>query len=250
MYIAYSSMKYVNEAIFSAASLKKHHPKLKIMLITDLIDKVKRIKHPFDILERIDPKEVAIRCKIKFMYPKSPFDRTIFIDTDTYVSLPIDDMFAVLDKFDIAVAHDFARKRTVNHHKKDVKIPGGYGFSKLKEYAEIPYAFPEFNTGIIAYKKSDQVKGFFEAWVKTYKQFKSHTPYDQPSFRVALWNSNLRIHTLPLEYNCRAKATRQKNITYRERGIFTKDHLQPRIYHFHGIPSMNQEQIEKAAQII
>ena len=42
---------------------------------------------------------------------QSPFKKTIYLDSDTLVVRNISDMFDVLDRFDVAVTNDYARKR-------------------------------------------------------------------------------------------------------------------------------------------
>ena len=40
-----------------------------------------------------------------------PYERTLFLDSDTIVDYKLDDMFELLDTFDLAMVHDLARKR-------------------------------------------------------------------------------------------------------------------------------------------
>ena len=84
--------------------------------------------------------KVSLRCKTNYMY-QSPYDKTLFLDTDTYINHNLDDMFVILDKYDMALAHDFSRKRN-------------YVAAAIPEYNALPYAFSEFNTGVFLYKKS------------------------------------------------------------------------------------------------
>ena len=243
LYIAFTNQKYINEAIFSATSLKKHNPNLSVTIITDFdLD-----NKCFDIVKKFSKdKFKGIRCKQDFI-EDSPYDNTIYLDTDTYVNDNICDLFILLEKFDIALAHDYARKREIN--EKHPQLPPSYLFSSCKEYSEIPYCFPEFNGGVIVFKKSEKVINFFKNWKQKYKDMKHLTHYDQPSFRIALWQSNLNISTLPIEYNCRSKQIKEKNIKYRKYGIFQDNHLTPRIYHWHDISKLkNINEINLVAQ--
>ena len=241
IFIAYGK-KYVEEAIFSAKSAKKHNPQYPITLFTDA-----SVSDPvFNKVKIIEKDKIHIRCKVDIIY-QSPYEKTLFLDTDTMVNYPFQEMFTILDKFDISLAHDFARKRTL---KDKSKAPGGYGFATHPDYQNIPYAFPEYNTGVILFQKNKKTQKFFQNWAKTYHKMEKLTPYDQPSFRITLWNSDLRVHTLPLEYNRRAKDTREKNIKYKKMGIFTEEHLKTRIFHFHGLNKMKAKEIEEKAQII
>jgi hypothetical protein len=245
VYIAFGD-KFIKEAIFSATSLKFHCPNISITIFANV--EINNSIFNNEILLDDNDKGDTNRCKM-FVLHKSPYTKTLYIDTDTMINHDIEEVFEILDKFDIALVHDFARKRCVNFEHK--KVPKGYEFSKLPEYNNIPYAFPEYNGGVILYKKSEQMDQFFSDWANKYNEIKMYTTYDQPSFRMTLWNSNLRIHTLPLEYNRRSKNIRDKNIKYRKEGIFSSDHLKTRIYHFHDLPMYKSiDSIENDAQII
>ena len=52
-----------------------------------------------------------IRSKVDFI-TSSPFKKTLYLDSDTVVVRDITDIFDSLDRFDVAVTHDYARKRT------------------------------------------------------------------------------------------------------------------------------------------
>jgi hypothetical protein len=60
------------------------------------------------------------------------------------------------------------------------------------------------------------------------------TDTNQPSFRVALWNSDLRIHTLPPEFNVRS-LSQQRRVHRRRKNPTTPEVLHPRILHWRGV---------------
>lgn len=115
---------------------------------------------------------------------ETPYDRTIFLDTDTYVTDDLSAAFEVLAEFDIAVAHNSAPEGRDTH-----------------EMQSIPETFPEYNTGVVAYRSTNRTDAFLESWLRAYEDADEH-PHDQPSFRDTLYRSNLRVATLPPEYNC------------------------------------------------
>jgi len=164
IYVFHGS-SYVKEALISAESVKKHCPDIHITAFTDVdiesefIDSVKKIK------------PTSVRSKVYYIYD-SPYDETIFLDTDVIVDYPIHDMFDLLKKYDLGIVHDLARKR-----KKYSDI--------IPEYGEIPYAFSEVNTGIMVFKKCEVVRKLFKLWGKYHKKYYKLCPYDQPSFRIS-----------------------------------------------------------------
>ena len=136
------------------------------------------------------------------------------------------------NKYEIALVHDFARKRS----KYSNMMP---------EYKKIPYAFSEFNCGILLYKKCANVEKCIKLWEHYFYKYKSKCPYDQPSGRIAFWESGVNIHTLPLEYNRRSKQNRIKVTLPQYKDSLGKGHLFTRIYHNHGLVNRSPEDFDK-----
>jgi lipopolysaccharide biosynthesis glycosyltransferase len=214
LYVAFND-KFVREAIASATSLKKVSPSLHVSLFSDLDPKASC----FDHLRIVANK--GWRCKVDYL-PQSPYERTIYLDSDTKVVFPIDDIFEALDRFDLAACQDFARKR----RSMAAKIPA---------YAEIPYGFSEHNGGVIAYRRNEATRAFFDDWQKLYNEHREATlGQDQPSFRIALWRNDLRILTLPPEFNVRNR-TQQAQAHSRASEPGNEALLHPRIFHWHSV---------------
>lgn len=208
-YIAFGK-KYISEAIHSAKSVKLHNPDLSICIFTDC-----EIKSPyFDSITVIKPSHR--RPKVDYLF-QSPYEYTLYLDSDTEVLSDISQIFDVLEKFDLAAAYDHNRKRT----RPSTLIPA---------YDAIPYTFPEFNSGVLAFRKTEETQRFFHSWQEHFYRYQEESHgLDQPSFRIALWNSNLRLHVLPFEFNVRdQKLLHRLDKTER-------DFLSPRIFHWHGL---------------
>lgn len=218
---------YISEAIFSAKSLKKYNPKVNITLITD-----KKIDNK--IFDNIIIEKLSLRCKQYFLFDKTPYEKNIYIDTDTKINDNIMHLFDLMEKFDVIAVNDYARKRIL----------------PIPEYMEIPEGFSEVNGGVFGFKKNDKVKKMFDLWVKYYNKYIKVLPWDQPSFRIALWKSDVNLYLLPLEYNRRGKHTKQKCINCRKNrdSRFPSNHLNTKIYHFHGLENMSSKEMEEKAQ--
>ena len=181
VYIA-TGEKYVRAAVNSAASVKKHCKNLKIHLFTDLenfshdcIDGITHIEQPHR------------RSKVDYLI-KTPFERTLYLDSDTRIVDNIAEVFKLLDNFDIALAHAHAR----NHPA-----------TKEQWHTHIPYSFPQLNGGVILFKMNAKVESLLKQWREAYHTagFKK----DQVTLRELVWNSDLRLTILPPEYNIRYK---------------------------------------------
>jgi len=178
--------RYVRSASRCAYSIKKHSPDLAIHLFTDKTN----ADHLFAQEENIFSSIAVIenpnrRSKVEYM-SQSPFERTLFLDSDTDIVVDIREMFTLLDRFDIALAH--APKRNENKSKVFWKQP-------------LPESFPQFNSGVILYRKNSATQAFFQSWLQAYQQ--AGFKIDQITLRECLWASDLHIATLPPEYNLR-----------------------------------------------
>tara|TARA_R100000008_G_C3568419_1_gene160533 strand:- start:66 stop:818 length:753 start_codon:yes stop_codon:yes gene_type:complete len=221
LYIVFGD-NFIKEMLISAESVKKHNPNMHITAFSD-----KKIKSEF-----IDK---CVQIKVKHLRPKvdyvhlSPYDETIFLDTDTVVDRDITEMFEILEKYDFAICHDLARKR------KSVS-------NIIPEYAQIPYSFSEVNPGVMVFKKCQAVDDFFKTWREYFYKYFNGWPYEQPTFRVALWKSKLNFYILPVEYNIRSKGNRDKQRKFNHQ--FGEQHLAARIYHMHADTRINQGKYE------
>jgi hypothetical protein len=122
---------------------------------------------------------------------KSPFGETIQLDTDTHVAGDLTDLFDIVTRFDVVAAH----------------APGYLG-----EDPEVPHAFYELNSGMLAFRGSPEVKRFLGDWRETYLAWDANPPFptaagpprgDQPALRRCLWKSGLSLYIVGPEYNYR-----------------------------------------------
>ena len=176
--------RFVGAACAAARSIRRIHPDLALALFTDDASTADpRVCAQFDIVERVASPHR--RSKVDYL-AASPFERTLYLDADVRVIARIDDVFAVLERFDLAIAHAHARNREKTNQRWR---------------AEIPVAFPQLNGGVIAFRASPEVKEFLEAWRTAFHA--AGFRKDQVTLRELLWESSLRIATLPPEYNVR-----------------------------------------------
>ena len=216
-----SSIDFVKEAIFSANSLKKIHPESHITLFTDK-EIIKDKDCPFDNIIIV---ELNIRSK-QDVLQNTPYEKTIFIDTDTYINGNIKELFDMLDKFECIACHDcYSKKRVFN----------------IPEYMNIPTAFNEINSGVFGFKKCENFNKMINLWNHYYHKYKEITnEQDQPSCRIACWESNIKLYILPLEYNTRSKGVKCKVLNYIKKGDprFNKNHFNTNIFHWHGLDKL------------
>jgi len=183
VYIAVGD-KFVKEAKISARTVMQHMPDIPITLMTD-----NDITLPeFDSVIKIDEPRYDFGDQV-YHLKKTPYDYTIFFDSDIYLAEPVYDIFNLLNSFDIAATQD-----QQNYSSERVE---------LNKVETIPDCFPEYNSGVVAFRSNEKVENFFSEWENVYEEVNSRGQiHNQAAFRVALYQSNLRIATLPWEYNC------------------------------------------------
>jgi hypothetical protein len=181
VYIA-TGESFVEAARLSALSVRRHNPDLPIALFSDRPIEPDGAD-PFSAVHPVQ--NPHRRSKVDYL-PHSPFERTLYLDADIRVFADLSEIFGVLDRFDVALAHAHAR----NHRSTNTTWR-----------ADIPRAFPQFNGGVIAWQRSEATQAFLRAWRDAYHA--SGFRKDQVTLRELLWLSDLRIATLPPEYNVR-----------------------------------------------
>ena len=175
---------YLDLAISSAWSLRALNPGLPIDLFSNEAVPAKLLNGaPFDLVHPIP--DVPTRAKIACM-PLSRFERTLFLDCDTLVAKPLGDLFGILDRFELALAHDVRRISAL--------VREGHA-------VQTPYAFPQLNTGVLLYRRSAAVQAFFAEWAERY--LAAEVGRDQVTFKDLIWTSNIRFYVLPPEFNLR-----------------------------------------------
>lgn len=178
LYVA-SGERYTDAAAVSAASVRKYMPHINITLAGDGF-----ICEPFDQALTVHTDD-PYRAKILALR-NSPYEQTLMLDVDTQVVADPTDIFTLLSRFDIAVAHAPNRVTLA--------------------FQDIPDSFPEFNTGVVAMRQTQVVQRLLDSWLTEYDRLLVYDPpsKDQPSFRRVSYNqTGLRIATLTPEFNLR-----------------------------------------------
>jgi hypothetical protein len=170
--VAIGAEGYMAQACLAAASVKRHAPQTTVLVATDRPD------HPLlragyaDRIEAIESPDPA-RYPLPFAGPlltrvrmlqRSPFERTLHLDVDARLRAPrLDEMFATLDRVDIALAEAAADASI------DRQLAGR----------------PIFNNGIILWRRSPPVTRLFAALEQQYLAFletaREATPSSPPS---------------------------------------------------------------------
>jgi hypothetical protein len=183
--------KYINEACISARSIKNINNSLKISIVcnhkpkeADLFDQIILID------EAVTCRNEGLLFKTKYLYNLSPYERTLFVDTDTFFIGDIESGFAILNYFDVSMTLD---------------PPDSY-FPILCSGEKIDCCKP-VNTGVIFFRKNEINNYFFQEWLRIYTEKLAQNPYlresDQTSCTEALMHASSRFYPLSPEWNTR-----------------------------------------------
>ncbi len=182
LYIAIGEM-FRFEAERSCKSLKRftRHP---VCLITD---DPKFQSKQFDQIIYVENIGRSFEVKITGMQ-LSPFQKTVFLDGDTFVCDSIDNIFDLLDYCDMAATQD------LTGHSM------GFWTQYQPEYKlKLKGVFHEFHTGVVGFNLNHTVKEFLGIWLRIHRELNMYA--DMPTFREALLEYPIRMGVLPHEYN-------------------------------------------------
>jgi hypothetical protein len=149
VYVASKLDRYVEEAFLSALSVKQHCPGLPVTLFTDRPEHELCLKDVFDCIRPIVPCEgISSRWAQGQLnrlacLPKTPYMRTLHLDTDTRILSPeVCRIFQLLGDFDVGM----------------VETALDDSFSRVHLGCRV------FNAGLVLYRRSERVWDWLESW--------------------------------------------------------------------------------------
>ncbi len=136
-----TGQEYLRLAVRAARSARAANPGLAIDLATDQPERP-GVFDP-DVFDEVRPLASGIRFPKLQAMPETRFEQTLFLDADLFVLANIEDVFSVLDRFDIALTHDQFRNgaRARNNWRR-----------------EFANAFPQYNSGVVAFRRTELVR--------------------------------------------------------------------------------------------
>ncbi len=143
LYLASGGRSYLGEFLTSFHSLRSFEPDLPVTIIS-------RFKVPGS-LRHCDSRPLVSNehpLKLKVLALRdSPYDETLFLDTDTSILGPLSPIFGELDGVDFAAA---------NSHEADWSVTPPRFLAMVKPR--------DYNTGVLLYRKSEPMLRFISRW--------------------------------------------------------------------------------------
>lgn len=191
---------YTEQVLVSATSAKRRNPSARMLLLTDtdtlvppslesLFDRVIRQDFPADIppMKRSRLLKTGMRGLVEGDF--------LFIDADTIVARPLDDIDAV--EAPLAACPDLHSPfREHPHYEATVNMCRKLGFDASKEKWY-------FNSGVMLVKDTPGNHAFFKAWQQNYLSgYEAGIKPDQPSLGKTSAAFDHPIALLPHQWNC------------------------------------------------
>lgn len=208
---------YAAAAARAAATVREHMPGIAIDIYTD-VDAAKLAG--FDMIHHIATPHR--RSKVDCL-SLTRFDRTLYLDSDTEVVADIRDVFDLLDRFDMAIAHAHSRNRRQ---------------TRAVWREALPEAFCQFNGGVLAYRSSQRMVAMLEDWSRSYAE--AGFAKDQVTLRELIWSHKLNFYVLPPEYNIRY----EKYLS-----VWDESEAQPKILHLARFHDRREARSATSAQV-
>lgn len=198
VYLAFGP-PYLVLAYNSIASLKAVSPEIPVCVVVDKKTSA-LIRTPPDGWSSEDAFLVVDESIEQNRYVKtslnqySPFDKTLFLDADTVVTDDISEVFSYLESFDLCIRlYGSGPKRGVTRSALPL-LDGRYQVSDL----------PHWNSGVIAFKKCEEVDVFFSSWNAAYDIHRREMQVwtDQGALVEAIFRTKARVLSLDSRWNC------------------------------------------------
>jgi hypothetical protein len=177
-YIAFGT-RYVAEAVVSAMSAKQQMSDV----CTAILSKGFVRESCFDVEETVSEAWMGFDSKVKFL-AATPFDRTLYADTDTYFCRPVTELFEALERYDLLFTYEAISNR------------------RGPEAADAVLPAPD--AGLLVFRRSRAIDNLFQQWLAFSEPAReaNTTARAADQLRKALLNSDAAVCVLPSEYNC------------------------------------------------
>ena len=198
LYVICGAESFFREAYHSVTSLRRHSPRAQATLVCDAPPASPQWSSCFDgvITQPIErttsrkrsPKVPGLTYKVRNMYAHSPYDRTCFLDTDTFVLADCQPLFDILDSFDMAMTLAPADLTPTPVNGKDLT------------------ACTPYNSGVILFRKGELTERLFDRWSYWQEQAlddPASSGADQATLMRAIIDVPCRICTLQSTWNAR-----------------------------------------------
>lgn len=203
-----TGMYSFQDCVHFLASIRKFYPDPIVVLIDQVPAVYQPLLKSFGNVQLVpapaDPNPVLASRRAKVsLYELSPFDRTLYLDSDICLLQRVDELFEQLDDYDLMMAKDvqssIAQARNL--------VRNGYDILPTLQTLGFPVdeTTVQYNSGVLAFRRNDQMAEFFRSYRQYFELVLQHPDElkvkDQGAFAAAIATSALNTQVLPPTYN-------------------------------------------------
>ncbi len=177
--------QYIDEAQTSAKRIKVLNPNAAITLVCN-IHPIEKVIFDIVIVEPEEPNEAGFMYKARQLASIMPYERTFFLDSDTYMIEDCSELFGLLDFFDLCMAHCPVDMYNVYNHREQL-VSGCYAY----------------NSGVIVYKRNESSRKLFNKFLEVFRHHRHLYWGDQIALMEAILYTDVKIYVLQSIYNFR-----------------------------------------------
>jgi hypothetical protein len=192
IYVAFGR-PYLIQALHSVRTLRAASPSIPVCILTNVVrdppPQFRTWDASTDVWLYVDAPDKDNRLYKTDLPRYTPFQKTLYLDSDTEILSDITGMFRFLDYWDVALhlkAEGQSRKKLKG---KQVVLDG------KESVAEIPH----WNGGVVAFKAGPKSEEFFSLWNHYYQT--GGIQYDQVALVEAAFRSSCRLLSLDGRWN-------------------------------------------------
>lgn len=175
--------KYIEEARLSASRVKSKMPQAQVCLVTDKAVEFDEFDEVIELAKAEDRKAIKLFKVNALQF--TPYYKTIFLDTDTYLCDDVSELFEMVDHVDLLL----------------VPAPADLSIASING-SKVPNFFP-YNSGVIVYKKNESTMLFLKTWHETLEEDLNEHPWDQRAMMSAILSCKMLTYALSPIYNLR-----------------------------------------------
>ncbi len=197
IYCATNRTIFLEAALISAIAFRQLNPEIPVTIVCDdstyqnlalATCGIELVKAP---IESDDHSLAFVSRNLKTRLATiTPYQETLYIDSDMLPLKPIDPIWSYLSTADFAMAVD--RLPTIAQCDHIAPVERDYTMELL------PGETIQFNSGLMLWRSNAETKELFEQWQQEWQCFKKH---DQLAMVRALAKTQLQVAQLPVNYN-------------------------------------------------
>jgi hypothetical protein len=199
IYCATNHIVFLEAALISAIAFRQLNPAIPVTIVCD--------DSTYQDLDLADPGITLIQAPIESdknaalnafvsrnlktrLAGITPYQETLYVDSDMLPLKPLDPIWAYLAEADFAMAVD--RLPTIAQCDHIAKVELDYTMEIL------PGSTIQFNSGLMLWRSNAATQTLFDQWQQEWQCFKKH---DQLAMVRALATTHLKVAQLPVNYN-------------------------------------------------